>query len=374
MKRERSWTLASVTALFGAVACGSFGAESAGGEPATTPPTADGGADATTDGSGPIDIGPPPPPCNGETDLKTSPDHCGACDHSCGGGVCAAGKCQPVTLLENVADPGYLRERGDALYFVTQTAIHQVFKQTKRGTARLLDGAFGAGIAVDETHVYAAGSGGVLAIPHAGGLAVPITPIPKTEVAVRGGELLVCDSRAEKEDLLKFPRLGGAEAVKLVKDTTLCHSIAIAPDNTAFFSGEKIFRIVDFAKKDQGAVEVPESGPARRLAVDAESIYSTAQSSTQILRRPLGGGKNITTIESPEPIESGDLALDATHVYWTTGTEGGGVYRAPKTGGAVEEVAKNESFPRGIAVDQEAIYWTNGSTASRAGDVRKLVK
>ena len=35
-------------------------------------------------------------PC--AADLSTSAEHCGRCNHSCLGGTCAAGKCQPVTL------------------------------------------------------------------------------------------------------------------------------------------------------------------------------------------------------------------------------------------------------------------------------------
>ena len=37
-------------------------------------------------------------------DLTKDGDHCNACDHSCGGGECIAGICQPHTLATGIND------------------------------------------------------------------------------------------------------------------------------------------------------------------------------------------------------------------------------------------------------------------------------
>jgi hypothetical protein len=84
------------------------------------------GSDPVTDGSGGNEAGadapsnlPPPPPPPGQdgdaavtcdagltgcgsacADLGTSPDNCAKCGHSCGGGKCTAGVCQPATLYQ----------------------------------------------------------------------------------------------------------------------------------------------------------------------------------------------------------------------------------------------------------------------------------
>lgn len=39
-----------------------------------------------------------------ETDLLTRSEHCGACGHSCGGGTCREGRCEPVAIFVSTSD------------------------------------------------------------------------------------------------------------------------------------------------------------------------------------------------------------------------------------------------------------------------------
>lgn len=63
-----------------------------------------------------------------------------------------------------------------------------------------------------------------------------------------------------------------------------------------------------------------------------------------------------------------DIALDATHVYWTTGA--GTVQRAPKEGGAVETIAEGGGALGAIVVDGARAYWVDET----AGDILQTPK
>src|SRR5215472_70115 len=73
-----------------------------GGSPQPPPPHVDGGSPG--DGSGPL---PDSPGAEGTPclDVSSDPNNCGACGHSCLGGACSQGACQPVTLATGQPSP-----------------------------------------------------------------------------------------------------------------------------------------------------------------------------------------------------------------------------------------------------------------------------
>src|SRR5215471_1470026 len=82
----------------------------ADGGPTTGGP--DGSSGGTPDGNVPPgNDGSTPPPNDGSTggdtgqcgDTQTSADNCGRCGHSCLGGTCDKGQCQPVTLATGIS-------------------------------------------------------------------------------------------------------------------------------------------------------------------------------------------------------------------------------------------------------------------------------
>lgn len=54
------------------------------------------------------------------------------------------------------------------------------------------------------------------------------------------------------------------------------------------------------------------------------------------------------------------IAADEEHVYWTTAA--GAVQRAPKSGGPIQTLVEDQESPGAIAVDQEFAYWINEET------------
>jgi hypothetical protein len=61
----------------------------------------------------------------------------------------------------------------------------------------------------------------------------------------------------------------------------------------------------------------------------------------------------------------GNVAVDATHVWWTVGVDKtGGLYRAPKAGGPTEVVVPNLDDPIHVVLDDAYAYVTvNGDDA-----------
>lgn len=93
--------------------------------------------DASTDG-GEADTSSPPtsdggdePGCgNGQTicgtscvDLATSKEHCGRCDHDCGGGECIDSVCQPTMLVESLPSTAALDVSDDAFFFTKEGSV-----------------------------------------------------------------------------------------------------------------------------------------------------------------------------------------------------------------------------------------------------------
>jgi sugar lactone lactonase YvrE len=80
----------------------------------------------------------------------------------------------------------------------------------------------------------------------------------------------------------------------------------------------------------------------------------------------IDGGPIILTVDAgmPTTLATGaalgpfDLAVDATHVYWTD-TKASAVMKVPKEGGATVTLASDQTNVSKIAVDTTYVYWTS---------------
>lgn len=117
------------------------------------------------------------------------------------------------------------------------------------------------------------------------------------------------------------------------------------------------------------------------LAADATHVYYVVDelgSADGIWRVEQAGGANELVYAGEAPIEH--LAVDATHVYFT---EEHWVKKLPKAGGSVVELFGGDAFDhiQGVALGAGAVYWTNRngghgairSVAIGGGDVAELV-
>src|SRR5262245_45443752 len=90
--------------------------------PGLTASDADAGANEPPDGAidgATIDA----PDCDETTDVSMNADHCGRCNHSCGGGACEQGVCQPVALAKDIVELKQLALTADEIYWTEKQRV-----------------------------------------------------------------------------------------------------------------------------------------------------------------------------------------------------------------------------------------------------------
>jgi hypothetical protein len=98
------------------------------------------------------------------------------------------------------------------------------------------------------------------------------------------------------------------------------------------------------------------------ITMDASSLYFTSEDGWVYRLEKSGSSApvRIAKAAAPGSLYTEGIAVDDTDVYWTAlgdGLAGGAFFRAPKTGGDAEAIAKNVARPWGVALDKEHVFW-----------------
>jgi hypothetical protein len=265
----------------------------------------------------------PPPACS--LDLSKDRLNCGSCGHSCLGGECVEGRCQPATIADDQSGPLGIDVSAHYVFWVNQSPPG-LMRWNKDGSAAprpiasptdLVQEPFDIAADADERLVYWTDltSAQVFRKPVEGGPAQPFGnggPGQAAFVSVDGAQVYVSDFHEDfgsiaTGDVLYSERAGiGGLAVRggivYFALKSMPAQILAGPSTGATTAGVLVDAIV---------------GRPMGLAVDDNNIYwiEDGQRLKQASRH--GGGTPVTLYESPQPFGPSDLAADAAAVYWT---------------------------------------------------------
>lgn len=156
--------------------------------------------------------------------------------------------------------------------------------------------------------------------------------------------------------VMKLPKTGGQQPTPLAFNQVLPGALAVR-ETDAYWSveGPDAGALVTMPTLGGGAPELVAAEPlgsVSRVALDAQRAYWVSDLLVgHVASAPLGGGA--ATILAANQATPHDLAIDATHVYWTVDT---GIMRVPLGGGAAELVATARK-PTAVALDATSVYW-----------------
>jgi len=178
---------------------------------------------------------------------------------------------------------------------------------------------------------------------------------------------VIISSPPPNSPLVKFNRLGVDGTVTPLQDYSMdTYMVTMDADNFYWWksstnrvmatpiSGAPGFQVTSTVFPDNSMAE-------RSLKADDHKIYIVAddvQNGTSTLwsSPKTGPSKPKALIKTPGSIVSLDVT-DPTHVYYAD--RNGGLFKAPKSGGPVVELAQNAA-EMSIAVDAERYYWFDG--------------
>ncbi len=312
-------------------------------------------------------------------DLEVAENHCGSCEHSCLGGDCIDGMCQPLLLAVGQAEPYsiaidainvyWINQRGAALRFVPidGSSIPQQLTSIDPNPF---------GIALDEQFAYwATPEIGISRVALKKGATtdqlVTTTTTPHW-LATDGTDVFWTDGQAAK--VMKVDRNGAQPPVALASTPDRPLGIAVAAGYVYWANEIGSVAIQRLATDGSGEVEnlaSSASGGGKHLAVDATHVYYTTTKG-QLMRVTVDASTDPEVLSSslPHPL---DLAIDGEHVYWTDPLAGT-ISRTTLAGDDKQTLVSDQSQPCYLAIDDDAVYWTNRAIDTNDGSVMKLAK
>ncbi len=199
--------------------------------------------------TGLVGCGPAPSACG---DTASNAEHCGACGHSCWGGLCSAGQCQPVLLPGGagrvmVAD-GDTVAYGDGAGLASARLRSILNTRGKTGSGLIPQAHDAVAAAVEDGQVYWAQKDGIFRVP-ANGTDASLVPLvdashdpnfwaeagrypARPTIAVSGGQLFWATQNptAGTSALKRCPVSACAAGTTTVYETTAISVVRLATD------------------------------------------------------------------------------------------------------------------------------------------------
>jgi hypothetical protein len=139
------------------------------------------------------------------------------------------------------------------------------------------------------------------------------------------------------------------------------HSIAVDATSIYWTNGASTVRKLPLNGGCETVLVTGANGAAG-IAVDATSVYFASPAGGTINKVPLGGGAVTVLASGQESVQ--EIAINQASVFWVTFGTQSFVRTVPKAGGTVQTLAPAQ-YPRGIAVDDADVYWTENAYVKR---------
>ncbi len=310
-------------------------------------PPLDPASDAASDGA-PVEVGtgeagsPDAEACVEGAPARDSDDqNCGRCGHSCLGGTCAGGKCQPVRIGA-ASDVRGVALEGDYVYF-TSYASGAVSRVKKDGTDAKTLGTTTAAWGIDV--------GGALVVWASG------------DTSAAGGGVYRCP----KEGCAGSP--SRVIAIPEISDVVLTGARTGDTFVFAEYGGSTVSRW-----DGANAVPLATAGRPFKLAVDDTYVYYKSILNS-LFRAPLSGLGGATPVgEARGSAISGGVAVRRGRVFWTAGDlkDNPGFVRSADTADVTSQTAYFNAavLPNCVTADDTTVYWgTQGNEGTLTGGV-----
>jgi hypothetical protein len=208
----------------------------------------------------------------------------------------------------------------------------------------------------------------------------------------------------EALELRKVPKSGGKSEV-LASNVEQLRAMTLDADSVYFAGSQGIFKVAKAGgpmKEVALEVQLPDvlgsddaflywysqmSGKVARLAkrggspkavvsddlhtlhtffIDGNEIFFSygSEKKMEIHRTGKAGGKIATVVSGQDPAT--DFAVDATHIFWSTGEQ---IFKAPRSGGEAVKVVDKMDRAADVEVDGQYVYWTD-----RIGRIERMPK
>jgi len=179
------------------------------------------------------------------------------------------------------------------------------------------------------------------------------------------------------------PFAGDAGTIAILVPGEINARIAVALDASNVYLADPDGESVRAVSKATGVVsmlapsQVGVYGNIMSLAADTQYLYYSID--TAIMKVPIGGGIPTSVVSDQKQI--GGIAVDGDALYWSDeGTAGdyldGAIWKQPKAGGTPTQLASQQTQASAIAVDDTSVIWVNsggpGNANSGAGSIMQL--
>jgi len=235
----------------------------------------------------------------------------------------------------------------------------------------LTSGANGVDIATEGTNVYYQGSGADLySVPVTGGsgtlLSAEADACGLRDMAVEGGYTYYVDSCDGTTTAKKILSSGGTATQLATQAVGSGRHVALCGDGNMYIAYENTGNRVQFVPKAGGSFTLFYSlgggdRDASAITCDSTQTYFGWSFSGELGNKTIGAPSGVSpTIFGPVGFIS-EIAVDNNYVYWADFVDQadgkGSVKKVPKGGGTITIISTGGS-PWGLAIDGNAIYWS----------------